>query len=722
MVINTTTSQKITIQRSANSTLTTMHKSKQSTGARKRTMEISSNGTTLSSLGQDTVSDISGDDAENPIPLKKRRVSIVHTYAHKLSDLEYQCLLCMKIIRCSIGSNSNIKRHLIQVHGLNHLKSKSDPSVVPKRLFDPFRKVTLDEAAIKCIVVDSRPFGDFRKKGMLHFLSTALPGYVGPHANTVRQTMKHLYANKLLKLREDLKQIPYVSLTTDLWRRPRKHHYLCVTIHYVDTNYLNVSKVLSFRRFHGRHFGQRIRNHLIRVVNNFQLESKIVAIVSDNGSDMHFATQYPEMFGVRLHCLTHALNLTVANGLQLWKKKDKKQDSTTDLTKPHDDGEIEDADGNEVEEESSDESDEEEEEISTTLNADDNESNIVIKHFDLDEEGHREIPQDNTDILSSDEDMDDDNGQILDSSTIINNINDVLSNCRKIINTINRSSILYEIIHNLARPSINADLILDMQIRWNSTFKMTSRLVQYRSILNTFMEQLSSIDGVTSKQRNKLIKSQISNAEWDILNTLNSTLSIFSDASVELSGSGYPSFSTAYVICSFLNPVVFDIMDEHDRLSAKKLLMTDTHMKRNVNQENKTVPASSISTTTDTLATITTSTTNLSPAERLKLFRAKCGIAQPLSTLKKSKTVSLKQEIAKFETLDKDEHSFSTFWKKYERSLPLLSKMARRYGSITASSVPSESSFSIAGYLARKNRSSLSAKNLKYSMFLKDKI
>ncbi|CAF4836395.1 unnamed protein product, partial [Rotaria sp. Silwood2] len=42
---------------------------------------------------------------------------------------------------------------------------------------------------------------------------------------------------------------------------------------------------------------------------------------------------------------------------------------------PHDDGEIEDADGNKVEEESSDESDEEEEEISTTLNADDNESN-----------------------------------------------------------------------------------------------------------------------------------------------------------------------------------------------------------------------------------------------------------------------------------------------------------------------------------------------------------
>ncbi|CAM4975576.1 unnamed protein product [Rotaria socialis] len=482
MVINTATSLKTTTQSSTNSTLTAMHKNKQSTGTRKRAIETSSNGTQLSSRGQDTMSDVSEDDAENPVPLKKRRVSIIHTYANKLSDLEYKCSLCTKIIRCSMTSNSNIKRHLIQVHGLNHLKSKSDKSVVPKQLFDPFRKATLDEAAVKCIVVES----------MAHFLSTAMPGYVGPHANMVRQTMKHLYTNKLAQLREDLKEIPYVSLTTDLCRRPKKHHYLCVTIHYVDTNYLNVSKVLSFRRFHGRHFGQRVRNHLVRIVNKFQLESKIVAIVSDNGGDMHFATQYPEMFGVRLHCLAHALNLTVTNGLQLW-KKNKKQDSVTDLTKPHGDGEIEHAHGNEVEEESSDESDEEvEEEISTTLNADDNESNIVIKHFDLYEDGYRETLEDNTDILSSDEDMDDDNDHILDSSTTINNINDVL-----------------RIVHNIARPSINADLILDMQIRWNSTFKMTSRLVQYRSILNTFMEQLSFVDGVTSKQKNKLIKSQI---------------------------------------------------------------------------------------------------------------------------------------------------------------------------------------------------------------------
>ena len=59
----------------------------------------------------------------------------------------------------------------------------------------------------------------------------------------------------------------------------------------------------------------------------------MVAIVSDNGSDMRMATQQPEMFGIRLYCLTHGLNVTLQNGLQLWKKKEKKQGAIKNATR-----------------------------------------------------------------------------------------------------------------------------------------------------------------------------------------------------------------------------------------------------------------------------------------------------------------------------------------------------------------------------------------------------
>jgi hypothetical protein len=163
-------------------------------------------------------------------------------------------------------------------------------------------------------------------------------------------------------------------------------------------------------------------------------------------------------------------------------------------------------------------------------------------------------------------------------------------------------------------------------------------------------------------------------------------------------------------------------MDENDKILAKKLVVMEGNEKRNINQNNKAVSASSISITTNPEVVTTSITSNISPGEQVKLFRAKCGIVELPQVKTKSRTLSLKQEIAKFDSIDKSEYCFSSFWWKHQQLLPLLSQMARRYGSIPASSVPSESSFSVAGYAARKNRSSLSAKNLKYSMFLKDKI
>lgn len=40
----------------------------------------------------------------------------------------------------------------------------------------PDRKQELDDAAIDCIIIDSRPFGEFRRPGFEKFLSVACPG------------------------------------------------------------------------------------------------------------------------------------------------------------------------------------------------------------------------------------------------------------------------------------------------------------------------------------------------------------------------------------------------------------------------------------------------------------------------------------------------------------------------------------------------------------------
>lgn len=60
----------------------------------------------------------------------------------------------------------------------------------------------------------------------------------------------------------------------------------------------------------------------------FDLQKKIVATVTDNGSDMRAAVGKCSIFGSRIHCKAHALNLIVQNSLGLWPKKKKKAEET----------------------------------------------------------------------------------------------------------------------------------------------------------------------------------------------------------------------------------------------------------------------------------------------------------------------------------------------------------------------------------------------------------
>jgi hypothetical protein len=145
---------------------------------------------------------------------------------------------------------------------------------------------------------------------MKQFISEIMPGYVGPSRQTVRKKLDKLYHERRSMLRDMFKDIPYISLTTDLWLNPRRNYYL------VDCK--SESSVISFRRFSGRHLSNRLKSFIIKELKKLNIETKIISITTDSGSDIKAATSASE-FGTRYSCDAHNINRLISTGLGLWK-------------------------------------------------------------------------------------------------------------------------------------------------------------------------------------------------------------------------------------------------------------------------------------------------------------------------------------------------------------------------------------------------------------------
>jgi hypothetical protein len=114
-------------------------------------------------------------------------------------------------------------------------------------------------------------------------------------------------------------------------------------------------------------------------------------------------------------------------------------------------------------------------------------------------------------------------------------------------------------------------------------------------------------------------------------------------------------------------------------------------------------------------------TASSSVTESIKENFAKiCGIFSTTSTSSTTqKTLTYDQELSHYIQAALNANSFNTFWIENGVKLPNLANIVRKICTIPATSISSESAFSLSGYLFRKQRTSLSAKSIRQSMILK---
>ncbi|CAF2180976.1 unnamed protein product [Rotaria magnacalcarata] len=324
---------------------------------------------------------------------------------------------------------------------------------------------------------------------------------------------------------------------------------------------------------------------------------------------------------------------------------------------------------------------------------------------------------------------------------------------------------------NLKPVKLN-NAVLDFRIRWNTTYTMISRFIALSSII-TDITVLPSIEiGLKKKQYEKLQQLSFSRFDWSILAALKNVLFPFYRATTLLSGSKYPTLSIAYsvstglknfltkskddqplenslkqlllakfsyyfeqeiswdqkratLIAAFLDPTSYQYLTDEDIGESERTLLSEFDVTQSFDRlQIDTSVTTTMSMSTSTPLGHQRTQNSTTPQEKLTLdeFFRMCEMpsASNVTTNSIKKQLSFKEELCHYMSTAGSSSKFSEYWCQHEMLLPQLSQFVKKYNCIPATSVPSESAFSIAGYLQRKARSSLSSTALRYSMVLRE--
>ena len=107
-----------------------------------------------------------------------------------------------------------------------------------------------------------------------------------------------------------------ISLSFDAWKSDNDLDLLAITAHYIDEHYSVKNVLLALRNTHGSHLGEEIKHHLLAVIQEYRITTKLAFFVADNASNNDTALELlaKDLFEIepckqRLRCGCHIINL-----------------------------------------------------------------------------------------------------------------------------------------------------------------------------------------------------------------------------------------------------------------------------------------------------------------------------------------------------------------------------------------------------------------------------
>ena len=243
----------------------------------------------------------------------------------------WKCSICETVVVLSNKSTSNATRHLRKKHRIMQADDEDEDkgavatqakstdgayhALVNRVDITQFRKLLVD-----WIVQDQLPLSSVKStsfRAMLLCLQPSIERYLIKSHNTMRSWVVDEFeqARLLVKQRLALAKSK-IHISFDLWTSPNAHAIVAVVAHFLSPELRLRHVLLAVREIEGSHSGENIADSLLKVISEYEVNTRLGVFVSDNASSNDVAVrtilsrlEIDDNSSHRARCLGHIINL-----------------------------------------------------------------------------------------------------------------------------------------------------------------------------------------------------------------------------------------------------------------------------------------------------------------------------------------------------------------------------------------------------------------------------
>lgn len=241
----------------------------------------------------------------------------------KISEKQVQCNICKdKLVYCT--STSAMLKHMKHKHP--HILSKNveddpdDPApkqpkltqfgIVSGRSCNASRQEEITKRIALMIAKHSAPMHMVEWEGFREVVSYMEPNYRPVSYETIKVKIEEKSAELKVTIKSKMNCADYIALTTDAWTSLSNDSYLAVTASFLSAEFVLHSPVLETVMLTDRHTSVYLEEVIKNVLQEWDINDKVVAIVHDNASNIKQISKHLNI-GVDVSCAAHTLQLCI---------------------------------------------------------------------------------------------------------------------------------------------------------------------------------------------------------------------------------------------------------------------------------------------------------------------------------------------------------------------------------------------------------------------------